>query len=426
MTETTPEDRVDLTETPGRPKVLVVGDAVAPTGFARVLQCVLERLRGRYEFHQMGINYWGDPHDLAWKIYPAGLHGDGRGLNRLAGLVEKLRPDLIFIMADLWQLMQYAGILARLPNRIPAIAYFPVESDPVEPKAMVHLLQGIDHLVTYTGFGAKEVERAVLQARTTHPELPARPLSVIGHGVDQRVFFPLAGSRPEQLAEGRLAARTLLFDRRPDLRDAFIVLNANRNQPRKRIDVTIEAFALFSADKPDTVKLYLHMARQDVGWDIQRLAERFNVLDRLIVTRNDDEHNEVCNSRLNHIYNACDVGVNTSSSEGWGLVSFEHGATGAAQIVPRHTSLTGLWEDAAELVEPSYSVISEQILTRAYFTSPRDVAQAMQHLYEDPARRQRLSEAAIRLTSQPRMNWDNIAGQWDQVFSAHLRPTPAT
>jgi len=38
---------------------------------------------------------------------------------------------------------------------------------------------------------------------------------------------------------------------------------------------------------------------------------------------------------LNLLYNACDVGLNTASSEGWGMVSFEHAATGAAQIVPR-------------------------------------------------------------------------------------------
>ncbi len=44
-----------------RPRVLVVGDAVAPTGFARVLHSILGRLCDSYEFHHLGINYAGTP-----------------------------------------------------------------------------------------------------------------------------------------------------------------------------------------------------------------------------------------------------------------------------------------------------------------------------------------------------------------------------
>ncbi|MDB9424101.1 glycosyltransferase family 4 protein [Microcystis aeruginosa CS-564/01] len=402
-----------------QPRVLVVGDAVAPTGFARVTESILERLCSKYEFFHLGLNYKGDPHDLKWKVYPAGLNGDPYGMNRLEELIRKIHPHLIFLIGDLWTLMQYAGILARLSDRPPTVAYFPVESDPVEPRTMVYLLPAIDHLVTYTHFGEREIQQAINIACALKPDVPTRRLSVIGHGVDRQVFFPLLGSN--QLTESRLAARKILFSNRPDLHDAFIILNANRNQPRKRIDTTMEAFALFSKDKPENVKLYLHMARQDQGWDIQCLADRFNIRERLIVTREDNELCDLSPALLNQVYNACDVGINTSSSEGWGLVSFEHAATGAAQIVPRHTALTELWEDAAEFVEPSFSVISEQILTRAYFTSPQDIASAMQHLYEDPNHRQHLSLVAFQRACEPRMDWSNLAIQWDQIFSSQLR-----
>src|ERR1700753_1257732 len=97
-------------------------------------------------------------------------------------------------------------------------------------------------------------------ARCAAPELPASDIAIIGHGVDTQAFHPLPG--------GRRAARERLFPGQSDLHDAFIVLNANRNQPRKRIDLTLEAFATFAQGKPANVKLYLHMARQDTGWDI--------------------------------------------------------------------------------------------------------------------------------------------------------------
>ena len=48
----------------------------------------------------------------------------------------------------------------------------------------------------------------------------------------------------------RTDARRRLWPDEPDWHDAFIVLNANRPMPRKRIDLTIQGFAQFARDKP--------------------------------------------------------------------------------------------------------------------------------------------------------------------------------
>lgn len=42
-------------------------------------------------------------------------------------------------------------------------------------------------------------------------------------------------------------ARARLFPDRPELAHGFVVLNANRNTRRKRIDITLQAFAPFCA-----------------------------------------------------------------------------------------------------------------------------------------------------------------------------------
>jgi hypothetical protein len=62
---------------------------------------------------------------------------------------------------------------------------------------------------------------------------------------------------------------------------------------------------------------------------------------------------------LNLLYNACDVGITTSMGEGWGQVSCEHGAAGAAQIVPDHTACAELWRGRAELIPPVRSYTRE-------------------------------------------------------------------
>jgi hypothetical protein len=53
----------------------------------------------------------------------------------------------------------------------------------------------------------------------------------------------------------------------------FIVFNGNRNQFRKRIDITISAFAEFAKERPNA-KLYLHMGTKDQGWDVMQVFGR--------------------------------------------------------------------------------------------------------------------------------------------------------
>jgi glycosyltransferase involved in cell wall biosynthesis len=394
---------------PNRPRLLVVGDALASTGFARVLGSVLPRLAARYDVHQIGVNYWGDPHDLPWSIYPASTQGDHFGTNRLGPLIETLKPQLVLVVADLLVARQHAQVLKAWRHRVRTLVYLPVESGPVETLAMAPILEGFDRIVTYTQYAAGELNDALDALGASHP------VAVIGHGVDTDLFHPLPG--------GPRAARRALFPDRPELWDGFFVLNANRNQPRKRIDVTLAAFADFARDKPQNVRLYLHMARQDSGWDIQLLARRFGIADRLIVTNDDNNLPDVDNARLNLVYNACDVGVNTAQAEGWGLVSFEHAATGAAQVVPRHTAMPELWDGAAELVPPRFSLINERTLITNHYVASDDVAHALQRLYADPAYRQRLGAAGRRNACAPQHRWDAVAARFDAQLAALLSAT---
>jgi glycosyltransferase involved in cell wall biosynthesis len=132
--------------------------------------------------------------------------------------------------------------------------------------------------------------------------------------------------------------------------DVFIVFNGNRNQPRKRIDLTIKGFIKFAKDKPDA-RLWLNMGKKDMGWDLIPLFKRvakdkgYNPTGKLILTSPTfSTYNCLPIEQLNKVYNAVDVGVNTCIGEGWGLVNTEHAATGVAQIVPDHTSLKEIFD----------------------------------------------------------------------------------
>ena len=127
---------------------------------------------------------------------------------------------------------------------------------------------------------------------------------------------------------------------------------------------------------------------------------------------------------LNLLYNACDVGLLTSMGEGWGLVSFEHGAAGAAQIVPDHSACTEIWSGRAEMVAPARRYIPEFSTLEMGEVSAEGTAQALNNLYCDPQRRQHLAQAAYEAAQNPDYSWDAIAERFDDLF-AGLAPGPA-
>lgn len=83
-----------------RVPILVVADAANSTGFSRVSGSILKRLKHEYEVNQLGISYWGDPHELDWKVYVARLGGDPHGVNRLPQIIELVKPRLILLIND--------------------------------------------------------------------------------------------------------------------------------------------------------------------------------------------------------------------------------------------------------------------------------------------------------------------------------------
>ncbi|HYJ04408.1 MAG TPA: glycosyltransferase [Chthoniobacterales bacterium] len=395
---------------PPRPKILIIGDAVAPTGFARVIRSIFEPLHQDYELHQLATRYEGGPHDYPWKLYPAGKAGNRYGFDQVTMLVDQLQPAIVFLLYDIVFQMQYLEHLQKAAAKPRIVFYSPVESGPIAPEIMKRL-GGLSRYVVFTEYGRQEIESGLRIVRENDLAFQFPDLEVIPHGLATEKFFPL----PDK-AEAR---RRMRLDDAAH-RDAFIVLNANRNMPRKRIDLTIHGFSLFAKDKPAPVKLYLHMATEDSGWNVLILAKRYGIFDRLIMTQADNSRPTFSDEELNFLYNACDVGITTTTGEGWGMPSFEHAATRAAQIVPRHTSLADLWKDAAEFIDPVMTLTYPGNLTHAHIVTPLGVADALQRLYEDGAHREALAAAAYRNASRPELSWSLIAARWRRLFDGIL------
>jgi glycosyltransferase involved in cell wall biosynthesis len=469
-------DHAEAGGVPAPPAIpLVAVGAYAPqTGFTRVLWSILTRLGAGYDIHYVGMGYKGPQFRAdGVTVYPCNLRGgDVFGAYQGAAVAQRIGARAALFLNDLWMLKNYMPPFAPLGDALKIVMYVPLDGH-LPNDTLLAPFSAVDRFVAYTEFGRAEMARALASLEAAGARAGATEgsatgsIDVIPHGVDAVTFHPLSGDIERQLEPGgRREAKRQAFPDRPDLHDAFLVLNANRPMPRKRVDLTIEGFARFAhglrADRSESaaatgpdVRLVLHHAimREPERARILDQAAQLGIADRLVLSAAPDASGITSDARLNLLYNACEVGVNTAMGEGWGLVSVEHAATGAAQIVPRHSACQEVWGrqheaapqeasagesvpatddghdgDAAALLDASDTGVPEFSLLEMATVSADDLAAALRSLYDHPDRLRALSRAAYVRATQPAWSWAAVAARWDallrDVIGQPIRSSP--
>lgn len=406
-------------------KLLIVGPAMDGSSYSRVVQSVfaalaplLRKRQPTWEIEQFGINLRA-PAELGWHVIPNPLIGDRLGLAQLPELVGQCKPDLVWLFNCYTVLPRYAACLAAMSGTRPkVVAYCPLLGKPLQLDGIKNLA-GFDALVTISP-SVQTLFESVLHAAHQAGELAQLPqMSAIPHGYDQALFYPLSQPGHESVRPWahRDEHKLRVFGDRWADEQSFVVLNANRNSPRKHIETTLEGFAQFARDKPPGVRLYLHMAESMGGETLAALAKRLGIPERVRVAGAPGQHPLVSDAQLNLLYNACDVGINTASAEGFGMVSLEHAATGAPQIVPGHGVCGEVWQDHADVLASEHVLRgrpAEVIEHRP--VSAESVANALERLYRDPAHYQMREIHARRLSQDQQFHWLHIATQWLAVL----------
>ncbi len=394
-----------------RPRLLALGPAADSSSYCRVLHGIFRYLSEDWEIDHFGINYRGEPFDFnaGWHVHPNPSIGDRYGVSQVPGLVSRLEPDVIFLFNCFTVLPRYAGLIERLEclrrGRPRIVAYSPLMAEPLDERRVTGLSY-LDRLVAFSPGVQRYFESCLKEGMSgRRPRFAAIP-----HGIDGDVFHLLPG--------GRNAAKRKVFGEcLPE--ESFVVLNANRNGPRKRIEITIEGFARFAQGKPPGVRLHLHMGEHVDGRTIRDLVGKHGIEDRVhLACTVPGGHPEIPDDELNLLYNACDVGLNTASAEGWGMVSFEHAASGAPQIVPGHGVCREVWEgygEVLDLVAPPCRVDSP--ILKEGIVSAEGVAAALERLYGDPGYRARMGERALANATRAEYQWKGIAKAWGSLLN---------
>jgi glycosyltransferase involved in cell wall biosynthesis len=220
-----------------------------------------------------------------------------------------------------------------------------------------------------------------------------RPIDVILHGFDEDMYRPLPRS------EIRKQLKI------PE--EAFIFLNVNRNQPRKRYDLLIMAFAelvvkypskplclMCVCDKGEKGGWWLfELFQREIkmrGGNVEQFGGRLMITSQDMVFRDED---------INMFYNVADVGVNSADGEGWGLCNFEQMGVGVPQVVP---NIGGFREfctaDNSVLVEAKHRYYLPMVYSpvggEATAMDPHDLFLGMEVYVVDAKKRREHGEAA--------------------------------
>jgi glycosyltransferase involved in cell wall biosynthesis len=227
------------------------------------------------------------------------------------------------------------------------------------------------------------------------------PMYYFPHGFDYKLYYPI----PMNIAR--------VYFKYPD--DAFMVLNLNRNQPRKRWDTTIIAWAEFverhynvnvskKIKKSDEIKINKHTARpiklvvgtmMDGYWNLMDVFENeikfrdvpWDYAKETIIAVPAPQ--QLSDRDINILHNACNVGLNSADGEGFGLCGFESMGLGKPQVSANVGGIKEFMDNTmACVIEPSFKIYldnkSNGIGGAAELTDPHLYAEAFWKYLSNP------------------------------------------
>lgn len=402
-----------LSKQVGQKKIKVLAYCDSPTcatGFGTVARNIFEALykTGRYDIDILGINYWGDPHQFPYRIWPTGVNQDRDpyGRKKVAAMIPQMQYDILFFLQDTFILEFLPALLPRLRasgKEFKSICYFPVDGTP--KTEWIKNVDHADYTVAYAQFAADAAKAAMPEAKTPR---------VIPHGTNLVDFRPIPEDQVVQFKKNYFGKHA----------DKFIITNLNRNQHRKDIPRTIAAFKEFRKVVPDSI-LYLHMAVRDQGWNLDEVVKSygFTTNDDVIFPENFGPNQGYPREVVNMIYNASDLVTSTTIGEGWGLSWVEAMATKTPVLMPDNTAMSeNITDERGYLCKsgsnPSlYTVMPHDNEVIRPLVDVEDMATKMVHIYENYEEAVIKAETAYNWIKED-LNWQgNIGKMWADLFN---------
>lgn len=325
------------------------------------------------------------------------------GVDALPTHIDTIKPDIVILYNDVIICTHYCNKFRELKEKNFKF-YVYVDLTYEYQNLIIENEPMIDKFICFNKTWKKHViSLGVSPHKVTHIDHP-RP--------DPPVALPITESRER-------------FGFKPD---DFVILNLNRNSYRKFLDITIDGFIKFFKQNGcvENLKLFMGCKFNYRGsYDISKVIGTFSKIHGLTTEEQDTLVNKsiirfpqdaVDDTTIHHLYNACDVGINTSAGEGWGLCNIEHQCYSRPQIITKLKTYSDFFNpDFTYFLEPCARLIVHDDLDQVggimEITGSDDVCKGMQLYYDNPQVRKlhgEMGKSVIDSMPNNFKNWHNI------------------
>jgi glycosyltransferase involved in cell wall biosynthesis len=327
----------------------------------------------------------------------------GFGFDEVTDFVTMNKPDVCIIYNDMVVVTNIINGLIKVPNRKFKIIVYMDQVYLCQKKEAIQVLnQYADFVVTFTPYWEQIAKQ---QGLTTSTDW-------VRHGFNPEIYYPV----PQKLAR-------LYFNLN---QNDFIILNLNRNQPRKRWDLTMMAFAeVVSRHLEDPIKLLIGTSVSG-SWNLLEIYEKelrkhgvsLEIGMKHIIMI--DNPQQLSDEEINILYNTSDIHISTVDGEGIGLCSLQSAAIGKGQIAPfigGHRDF--LNKDCAILIEPKVQFYqtnqSDGVGGCAEICHHIDFSDAIENYYTNPE----MSKVHGKIARDKILKdykWDDIAQKFSDII----------
>ena len=229
------------------------------------------------------------------------------GLQNINALVKLSNPDTIITYNDPCVVCNFLVTMRQIEHSAKTIAYLDLVYPFVKKSHIDTLNENCDIVCTFLETWKSELESNGV----------TKPIHVVSHGLDSDIVCIDKESARKQLNI---------------VHDGPLLLNMNKNVPRKRYDVFFKGLSRYYTDNPDSCLRVVVGTFRNGAWDLEEMIERLypNLNDKIEFLK--EPHN-MSKKTVNLLYNACEYGINTCDGEGFGLCNYEHAAVGGRQIL---------------------------------------------------------------------------------------------
>lgn len=264
------------------------------------------------------------------------------------------KAQAVFSMQDIWTLDP--AFLSKISVWIP---WFPVDKEPL-PINVVQKLKFAYKILCFSKFGYDQLLNNGFAS------------TLIYEGTDVEIFKP----QDKTKARKKLGLPQDLF--------IFAMVGANKeNPPRKGYQEALEAFKIFYENHSEAAMLFHNQQRAPGGFPIKEYANYLGIANRIYFV---DDYRSMWLSTSDTIaveYNACDVLLHPSQTEGFGLCIIEAQACGKPVIIQKCQSMPELIiEGKTGFGTETLSKRFTQDLSFVNVADPKSVYECMEKTYK--------------------------------------------